>query len=164
MKQVIKSKALCLIIRYIFSCFSAAEAEAEALKDAEEGNQPSKLEECKYYTSLLLGTFSIVSVFAFLFLVPFVLDPAISTLRHDFVDDPVTCKVTNLSVKAGKYSRDNPNSLSLNIKLIKNQISYPCILLNFSLDFLKVYFYILMNKEGFLVKTLFSTLGITILG
>lgn len=80
----------------------AAEAEAEALKDAEEGNQPSKLEECKYYTSLLLGTFSIVSVFAFLFLVPFVLDPAISTLRHDFVDDPVTCKVTNLSVKAGK--------------------------------------------------------------
>jgi len=80
----------------------AAEAEAEALKDAEEGNQPSRLEECKYYTSLLLGTFSIVSVFAFLFLVPFVLDPAISTLRHDFVDDPVTCKVTNVSVKEGK--------------------------------------------------------------
>ena len=110
-QRVIKSKALHLIIQYIFPFFSAAEAEAEALKDAEEGNQPSKLEECKYYTSLLLGTFSIVSVFAFLFLVPFVLDPAISTLRHDFVDDPVTCKVTNLSVKAGNYSRDNSNSL-----------------------------------------------------
>jgi len=80
----------------------AAEAEAEALKEAEEGSKPSRVEECKYYTSLTLGTFCIVSVFAFLFLVPFVLDPAISTLTHDFVDEPVTCKVSNVSVKRGK--------------------------------------------------------------
>ena len=99
-----------------FPCFSAAEAEAEALKDAEEGNQPSRLEECKYYTSLLLGTFSIVSVFAFLFLVPFVLDPAISTLRHDFVDDPVTCKVTNVSVKEGKYNKSNHFNFNFRIQ------------------------------------------------
>ena len=77
-------------------------AEAEALRRAEEDAKPSKLEECKYYTSLTLGTLCIVSVFAFLFLVPFVLDPAISTLTHDFTDDPVTCKVTNVSVLAGK--------------------------------------------------------------
>ncbi len=44
----------------------------------------------------------IVSAFAFLFLVPFILDPAISTLMHDFVDDPVTCKVSQVEVKHGK--------------------------------------------------------------
>merc|ERR1712209_35947 len=58
-------------------------AEAEARAKAEEESKPSKIEECKYYTSLTLGTLCIVSVFAFLFLVPFVLDPAISTLTHD---------------------------------------------------------------------------------
>ena len=49
-----------------------------------------------------LGTLCIVSVFAFLFLVPFVLDPAISTLTHDFVEAPVTCKVTDVKVNHGK--------------------------------------------------------------
>ena len=43
-----------------FVIFSAAEAEAEALKEAEEDSKPSKLDECKYYTSLTLGTFCIV--------------------------------------------------------------------------------------------------------
>ena len=79
-----------------------AEAEAAAMKAAEEDSKPSKVEECKYYTSLTLGTLCIVSVFAFLFLVPFVLDPAISTMTHDFVDEAVTCKVTNVEVGHGK--------------------------------------------------------------
>ncbi len=43
-----------------------------------------------------------MSVFAFLFLVPFVLDPAISTITHEFVDDPVTCRVSNVEIKQGK--------------------------------------------------------------
>ena len=34
-----------------------------------------------------------MSVSAFLFLVPFVLDPAISTMMHQFVERPVHCKV-----------------------------------------------------------------------
>ena len=62
----------------------------------------SKLENFKYYTSLMLGTLCIVCIFAFLFLVPFVLDPAISTLMHEFVDTPVTCKVSRVDVKHGK--------------------------------------------------------------
>ena len=56
---------------------------------------PSRLEQIKYYTSLFLGALAIVCVFGFLFLVPFVLDPAISTMMHQFVRDPVHCKVTN---------------------------------------------------------------------
>ena len=65
---------------------AAAAATAEA-EEAErllllEATKMSTLENLKYYTSLVLGTLCIVNVFAFLFLVPFVLDPAISTLRH----------------------------------------------------------------------------------
>ena len=54
---------------------------------------PSRIEQIKYYTSLFLGALAIVCVFGFLFLVPFVLDPAISTMMHQFVTKPVHCKV-----------------------------------------------------------------------
>ena len=57
---------------------------------------PSRMEQIKYYTSLFLGALAIICVFGFLFLVPFVLDPAISTMMHQFVRDPVHCKVRTL--------------------------------------------------------------------
>ena len=44
----------------------------------------------------------IVCIFAFLFLVPFVLDPAISTIMHEFTEEPVVCKVNNITIKKGK--------------------------------------------------------------
>ena len=63
--------------------FFLEEAEAEEAERKEaDANKMTSLENLKYYTSLFLGTACIVNVFAFLFLVPFVLDPAISTLRH----------------------------------------------------------------------------------
>lgn len=62
----------------------------------------SRLEDIKYYTSLFLGTLCIVCVFGFLFLVPFVLDPAISTLMHEFKENPVHCRLTNYSLRYGK--------------------------------------------------------------
>ncbi|KAL0275432.1 UNVERIFIED_CONTAM: hypothetical protein PYX00_003280 [Menopon gallinae] len=52
---------------------------------------PSLLDKAKFYTSLCLGTTAIVSVFAFLFLIPFVVDPAISTIIADYEQEPVTC-------------------------------------------------------------------------
>ena len=55
---------------------------------------PSRLEQIKYYASLFLGALAIICVFGFLFLVPFVLDPAISTMMHQFVTEPVHCKVS----------------------------------------------------------------------
>ena len=55
---------------------------------------PSRLEQIKYYTSLFLGALAIVCVFGFPFLVPFVLDPAISTIMHQFVAEPVHCNVS----------------------------------------------------------------------
>lgn len=81
---------------------AAAEAQKEEDDMADEDQGKTKLENFKYYTSLVLGTLCIVSIFAFLFLVPFVLDPAISTLMHEFVDYPVTCKVSTVDVKHGK--------------------------------------------------------------
>jgi len=63
---------------------------------------PSRIEQIKYYTSLFLGALAIVCVFGFLFLVPFVLDPAISTMMHQFVTDPVHCKVTDYNLRYGK--------------------------------------------------------------
>ena len=63
-------------------------------KKAAEADGKSRLEEIKYYTSMFLGALCIVCVFAFLFLVPFVLDPAISTMMHQFVTKPVHCRVS----------------------------------------------------------------------
>ena len=62
---------------------------------------PSRLEQIKYYTSLFLGALAIVCVFGFLFLVPFVLDPAISTMMHQFVEAPVHCRVTRYDLNYG---------------------------------------------------------------
>ena len=78
------------------------EAEAAAIAQAEEDAIPTQMENAKYYTSLVLGTMCIVSAFTFLFLIPFVLDPAISTMMHDFVDEAVTCKVSKVEVKQGR--------------------------------------------------------------
>ena len=54
----------------------------EELEEKDLKSSKSKMENFKYYTSLFLGTLSIVCIFAFLFLVPFVLDP----VRLSFVD------------------------------------------------------------------------------
>jgi len=62
----------------------------------------SRLDSIKYYTSMFLGTLCIVCVFGFLFLVPFILDPAISTLMHEFIDQPVHCKVMSYSLRYGR--------------------------------------------------------------
>lgn len=54
----------------------------------------SLVEKAKFYTSLCLGTTSILAVFGFLFLVPFVIEPAITTILSDFTPIPVACVVT----------------------------------------------------------------------
>ncbi|XP_063709895.1 protein tipE isoform X3 [Culicoides brevitarsis] len=53
------------------------------------------LEKAKFYTSLCLGTTAILSVFAFLFLIPFVVDPSISAIVADYDPIPVTCITTD---------------------------------------------------------------------
>lgn len=52
------------------------------------------VEKAKFYTSLCLGTTAILAVFGFLFLIPFVVEPAISTILADFSPHSVACVVT----------------------------------------------------------------------
>ena len=65
----------------------------------DEEQETTRLEDIKYYTSLFLGTIAIVSLFVFLFLIPFVLDPAISTMMHSFLEHPVQCKVAFMKIR-----------------------------------------------------------------
>lgn len=60
----------------------------------QEVNIVSLLETAKFYTSLCLGTTAFVSMFAFLFLIPFVVDPAITTILADYEPEAVTCLAT----------------------------------------------------------------------
>lgn len=55
----------------------------------------SLMEKAKFYTSLCLGTTAILAVFAFLFLIPFVVEPAISTILADFSPHAVACVATD---------------------------------------------------------------------
>lgn len=48
-----------------------------------------------------IGTSAILSVFAFLFLIPFVVDPAITTILADFQQAPVTCIVVDHTIGRG---------------------------------------------------------------
>jgi hypothetical protein len=81
------------ISRFTNSSVSGKMAEVDPTM-GDKAETKSRLDDIKYYTSLFLGALAINCVFGFLFLVPFVLDPAISTLMHDFIEDPVHCKVT----------------------------------------------------------------------
>ena len=47
------------------------------------------------------GTTAILSVFAFLFLIPFVVDPAISTIVADYDPVPITCVVSDHQYSEG---------------------------------------------------------------
>lgn len=49
----------------------------------------------------ITGTSAILSVFAFLFLIPFVVDPAISTIVADYDQMPVTCMVVDHKYATG---------------------------------------------------------------
>jgi len=62
----------------------------------------SKLESYKLRATLLLGTVCFICIFVFLLLIPLVLDPAISTLYHQFVEQPVHCKLTDYNVGVGR--------------------------------------------------------------
>lgn len=51
--------------------------------------------------NLFTGTTAILSVFAFLFLIPFVVDPAISTIVADYDPEPITCVVSDHTYSEG---------------------------------------------------------------
>ena len=67
----------------------------------EEPPKEPFLVRLKYYTTLTLGLIACLSCFIFFFLIPFILDPSISTLVADFSPDPVVCRTILNEVQRG---------------------------------------------------------------
>lgn len=61
------------------------------LKGEEDLKNMTFVEKVKFYMSLCLGTTALLSVFAFLFLIPFVVDPSITTIMANYDAVPVVC-------------------------------------------------------------------------
>lgn len=66
-----------------------------------EEEEPTTMENMKYYTTLTLGTTACVSSFVFMFTIPWVLDPSISTLLAKFDDQQVVCQTVHSEYKFG---------------------------------------------------------------
>ncbi|XP_018377549.1 PREDICTED: protein tipE isoform X1 [Trachymyrmex cornetzi] len=60
----------------------------------EESKIGAMIDKAKFYTSVCMGTTAILAVFAFLFLIPFVVEPAITTILADFSPHAVACVTT----------------------------------------------------------------------
>jgi len=82
-------------------------------------------EKAKFYTSLCFGTTAILAVFGFLFLIPFIVDPAISSLAADFDPTPVTCVISSFETAIGLKNctwsscREGCTTAALKCNLIK---------------------------------------------
>ncbi|XP_043240751.1 protein tipE-like isoform X1 [Amphibalanus amphitrite] len=70
---------------------------AEKLKKKYEENLP-KLD---FYATVLFSLVAIGAFFGFLFLVPFVIEPAVTTIQMDFEVEPVTCCVVSFTEMFG---------------------------------------------------------------
>ncbi|KAF2356340.1 Na+ channel auxiliary subunit TipE [Trinorchestia longiramus] len=68
-----------------------------------EGTSTKKkwLSAIRFYLTAIAILVACFSSFAFLFLVPFVIDPAFSTLFAEFVDEPTTCTTESSEFKLG---------------------------------------------------------------
>uniref|UniRef100_A0A6A7G683 Protein tipE n=1 Tax=Hirondellea gigas TaxID=1518452 RepID=A0A6A7G683_9CRUS len=59
------------------------------------------IDTVRFYLTALSVLVACFSSFAFLFLVPFVIDPAFSTLFAEFIEDPILCVTTRAEFKIG---------------------------------------------------------------
>lgn len=69
-------------------------SECKSLEPTREELLAHFYERFKFYTSLCLGTSAILAVFAFLFLIPFVVEPAIQTILAEFIPEAGICAVS----------------------------------------------------------------------
>jgi hypothetical protein len=56
----------------------------------------------KFYATFIFAVVALSSFSALLFLVPFIVDPALATLTSDFVEKPIECKVVHSKYTLGK--------------------------------------------------------------
>lgn len=83
------------------------------MPDKDDLSKQTFLQKLLFYTTaffILLGTFSL---FAFLFLVPFVIDPAFTTIFMDFDVRPAECITIDVDSRRGEESPRSRNQLWL---------------------------------------------------
>ena len=61
----------------------------------------SKEEELRFYLTFVSLTLFFCSFSVFVFLIPFVIDPAVAVLRADFAPEPADCRVLTASYRLG---------------------------------------------------------------
>lgn len=61
-------------------------------------------ERASFYSTSTLAFFSVTAGASLLFLVPLYVDPAISTLSHDFIDNPTLCTTTRTEKLLGIFN------------------------------------------------------------
>ncbi|KAL1454934.1 hypothetical protein WDU94_009063 [Cyamophila willieti] len=68
---------------------------------AEELAEESSREKLLFYTTAFFILLAIFSLFGFLFLVPFVIEPACTTIMHEFDEVPATCETFEVETLRG---------------------------------------------------------------
>ena len=71
---------------------------------AEEKEKQTFLQKLLFYTTAFFILLSTFSLFAFLFLVPFVIDPAFTTIFMQFDTRPAECITTYVESRRGEQS------------------------------------------------------------
>ena len=84
----------------------AEQSEETAVKrtflDVLREKRDQNADKLMFYATVLFSLVAIGAFFAFLFLVPFVIEPAVTTIQMDFELEPVTCCVVSFTELAGK--------------------------------------------------------------
>jgi len=96
---------------------------------ADEKEKQTFLQKLLFYTTAFFILLSTFSLFAFLFLVPFVIDPAFTTIFMQFDTRPAECVTIDVESRRGEQSAPSnlPLSLSLSSSLC---LSLLCLVLH----------------------------------
>lgn len=117
--------------------------------------QETFIEKLLFYTTaffILLGTFSL---FAFLFLVPFIIDPAFTTIFMEFDERPAQCITTDVQSKKGEYDFCFSNHV-YNLNVIKKQRFITEMLFLGFITFIShtIFYYLMYHVKSF--KSIFE--------
>ncbi|VVC34137.1 Na+ channel auxiliary subunit TipE [Cinara cedri] len=80
----------------------------EEKKEAERKRQEELREKVLFYLTTFFILLAIVSLFVFLFLVPFLIEPAITTIFMEFDETPTTCVTAFSEVREGASNCSQP--------------------------------------------------------
>ena len=86
----------------------------QALSKQKKKEVPARTfqESLKFYATFSFSLIAITGFSVLMFLVPFIVDPALATLTADFVDKPVECRVIVSRAILGKWDEEASEGLS----------------------------------------------------